>query len=256
MTIEAERRDWFEMSRVVDRALQTFKSTLPIGLPCVLLLVVIPEAAGNWLDGPARLYTNLGQMFDGRLAWGPMVYAIAAAVAGVLCQAALVCVSLATFRGRPMGAGEVMAASLRLLPAAVGISILTTIGIVLGLILLVVPGLMLMTIWVVALPVQAHGGPGVIPAIQDSGELTKGVRWQVFGLLLATGILLGIAGWFLQLFPRLLPESLRFLDDMLFTPVGSGLSALVSGYGTASLFHELKWGGRHSEEEATAEVFA
>lgn len=267
MTIEAERRDWFASSRVVDRAVSAFRATWPIGLASVLLLVVAPQMFGYWLDGPAGLLTITGRAFDGAFAGGPgafdagpAAFAVLAAVLGVFCQALLVMVALASFRGERLRLGEALGAGLRLLPAALGIAILTTLGILLGLLLLIVPGLMLMTIWMVSLPVQAHGRPGVIAAIQESGELTKGVRWQVFFLVVGTSLAIGFANWLIGIVPRMMPEvlpvSLQDIDAALLQPVFDGVSALAMAYGSASLFHELKWGGRLGHEEAAAEVFA
>ncbi|MDO9334911.1 MAG: hypothetical protein EON95_15690 [Caulobacteraceae bacterium] len=258
MTIADERRDWFDFGRVIDRALETCGATLPVGLPAVLLLVVGPELAAYWLAGAKEPYRRLGEVvdrFDYAAIWGAAVYPILISLAAVLCQAMLVQVALAHCRGRTLGAGEALVAGLRLLPAAVGIAILTGIGIVLGLLLLIVPGVMLWTIWVVALPVRADRRMGVIAAIEESGELTKGVRWQVFGLLIATALLFGVVTGGLGLFINALPEDWAFLERGVFLPLMSGFGALFTAYGTASLFRDLKWGGQDSDRELT-EVFA
>ena len=50
---------------------------------------------------------------------------------------------------------------------------------------LVIPGLVLSTIWWVAIPVAVVERPGTVASLRRSSELTKGVRWRIFGLFVA-----------------------------------------------------------------------
>lgn len=59
------------------------------------------------------------------------------------------------------------------------------IAVVLGLILLIVPGLIILTIWAVASPVVVVENPGVFAALGRSRELVRGNGWQVFGVIVA-----------------------------------------------------------------------
>ena len=68
------------------------------------------------------------------------------------------------------------------LPVAVA-SILAAIAIAIGLILLVVPGLILITIWAVIIPVIVLERPDAIGSFRRSQELVRGYGWQVFGTL-------------------------------------------------------------------------
>lgn len=78
----------------------------------------------------------------------------------------------------------------RMLPA-LGVGIATGLAVVVGTILLIIPGLMALCILYVATPASVIEKPGVFGALRRSGELTKGYRWQIFGLVL----LLFILGW-------------------------------------------------------------
>jgi hypothetical protein len=53
--------------------------------------------------------------------------------------------------------------------------------IALGTILLVAPGLYLMTIWMVAMPALLVEDGEIVDAFRQSAELTRGRRWRVFG---------------------------------------------------------------------------
>lgn len=62
----------------------------------------------------------------------------------------------------------------------------------LAFIALVVPGLVLYTMWWVAVPVAVLERPGAVASLRRSAELTKGFRWRIFALFL--GFLLAVVG--------------------------------------------------------------
>src|SRR3954471_2197583 len=76
------------------------------------------------------------------------------------------------------------------LGAIVVAGILAAVGIFLGLVLLIVPGLVLLTWWVLVIPVvvleRAHAGA----AFSRSRELVRGYGWNVFGVIVLTILLL------------------------------------------------------------------
>ncbi len=75
-----------------------------------------------------------------------------------------------------------------------GVSILAGIAIAIGFVLLIIPGLILITIWSVVVPVVVLEKPGVFASFGRSRELVRGHGWQVFGtLLLAWLIAVGVA---------------------------------------------------------------
>lgn len=60
---------------------------------------------------------------------------------------------------------------------------LAAIGIGIGLVLLIVPGLFLITIWAVVAPTIVVEGAGVIEAFGRSRDLVRGNGWPVFGAI-------------------------------------------------------------------------
>ena len=91
---------------------------------------------------------------------------------------------LAVERQAPISIGECFAAGLRKFLPALGLLILWFLGVGFGWILLMVPGLMLMTAWSTALVALVAGDSGVIASLGRSRALTKGYRWAIFGTLL------------------------------------------------------------------------
>jgi hypothetical protein len=66
----------------------------------------------------------------------------------------------------------------------VGVSLLFGIGLGIGFVLLIIPGLILMVIWSVVAPVTVLERPGVFAAFGRSRELVRGNGWNVFGVIL------------------------------------------------------------------------
>jgi hypothetical protein len=69
-----------------------------------------------------------------------------------------------------------------------GAGLLAALGIIFGLVLLIVPGLILLTWWVLITPVIVLENRGAIEAFGRSRELVRGHGWNVFGT-----IVIGIA---------------------------------------------------------------
>jgi len=109
-------------------------------------------------------------------------------VLGQVVTITLIYGTVQSLRGRPVGIGECLSQGLGRLSAALGIAILSGLGIVIGLVLLIIPGLYLATLWAVAVPVAVVEQAGVGDSFSRSSELTEGRRWRVFGALLVSGL--------------------------------------------------------------------
>jgi hypothetical protein len=90
--------------------------------------------------------------------------------------------------GRTPRLSDIAARGLRVLPTAAATAIMTTLGIVVGFVALIVPGIILTFRWYVAVQAAAIEHEGWLPAIRRSRELTRGVYVHLFGF----GILIGI----------------------------------------------------------------
>jgi hypothetical protein len=72
--------------------------------------------------------------------------------------------------------------------------LLAGIAIGLGLLLLIVPGLYLLTIWLVIIPAIVLEGCGVSESFGRSQELVRGYGWSVFGVIVLTVLIfIGVA---------------------------------------------------------------
>jgi hypothetical protein len=82
--------------------------------------------------------------------------------------------------------GETIGRVVPRLGPVIGASFLAGIGIGIGFILVIVPGLYLMTIWSVVIPVLILERTGVTDAFGRSRALVRGYGWTVFGVIFVT----------------------------------------------------------------------
>jgi hypothetical protein len=99
-----------------------------------------------------------------------------------------------------------------------GASILAGIAITIGLILIIVPGLFLITIWAVIIPVIVIERSGALASFGRSRELVRGRGWHVFGTLVIVYVIMLVVNIILGLVFSALPHVL-----------GDGLSSVISG---------------------------
>jgi hypothetical protein len=94
---------------------------------------------------------------------------------------------------RDSSVGDLMRSALPVLGALIGAGILSGLGILVGFLLLVVPGLYLLTIWAVIAPAIVVERRGVFEAFGRSRELVKGQGWPVFGTIVVAYLLTIVA---------------------------------------------------------------
>ena len=260
MAIEDRRRTWFNFGRVFSRGFSSFRQAMAPALLITLIFIVAPQAVLLWTIGGLSTSEDFQRVIESGFGSGlfiaGMVGGILMWIFAVAAQTALVHLALSAQQRRALSFGESMLTGLRLFLPILGLSILVSLGTALGLLLLIVPGVILMVMWCVAIPARIHDGPGVTAAMEESGNLTKGVRWQVFAMLLVTGIGLWVVSLLGSLPAVWMPADMMKPAVAILQPLAVGVSSLVTTFGTASLFHELKWGDRDPNEDATAELFA
>jgi hypothetical protein len=151
--------------------------------------------------------------------FGAVLGSLVEIIAAFLLQATLVKAVQDVRDGRvDMSLGETVRAATPYLWAVVGASILAGIAITIGLILIIVPGLYLITIWAVIVPVIVLEQSGVMASFGRSHQLVRGRGWHVFGTLVLAWLILLAVNLILGLVFTALPNAL-----------GRGLSSIISG---------------------------
>jgi hypothetical protein len=124
----------------------------------------------------------------------------------------------------------------RIGPVAVA-GILAGIAIAIGLLLLIIPGLVLLTWWSVIVPVIVLEGRGAFESFSRSRQLVRGYDWQVFGVIVLQFLVLIIAGIVIGLILAALPASAQsFISNIVSGSLTGPFSALV----TTLLYFRLK----------------
>jgi hypothetical protein len=152
---------------------------------------------------------------------GLLLAAVVSIVAAFLLQAALVKAVEDVRDGRvDLNLGATLQAARPSVGTVALASILAGLAIALGLILLIVPGLYLLTIWAVIVPVIVLERTGVGGSFGRSQQLVRGHGWHVFGTLVTVFLLLIVAD---------------IVIGLILSPLNDSLQQVVSGVVSGTL---------------------
>jgi hypothetical protein len=132
--------------------------------------------------------------------------------------------------------GETYAAVRPRLAALIAAGILAALGIGIGFLLLIVPGLILLTFWSMLVPVIVIEGSSAGDSFKRSFEVVRGHGWPVFGLILITFITVAIASGLIRLVFAPLPD---FLDDWLGSLVAHSLTIPFAAAALTTAYFKL-----------------
>lgn len=176
----------FSIGEILSDSFSIFsKNFVPFAI-LTAILVVVPGIILNQLIYSAATTGNLTLV--------SAVGGIISAVLGYILQAAIVYGTFQTMLGQQVTLGEIVNRGLAVILPVIGVAILVGIGIGIGFLLLFIPGLILMTMWAVAIPVAVIERPGVTASISRSMALTQGNRWKIFALFVIYGVATLVVG--------------------------------------------------------------
>jgi hypothetical protein len=256
----------FEMGRVISGTFEVIgRNFVPLAL-MALLLGGLP----NLLVGLFQVrVASQADVFQPRLVGGSLVGGLIMLAAAFVLQAAIVHATVADLNGRRVVFGDSLKVGVRNCLPLIGLAILMGLGIGLGFILLIIPGLILMVMWAVAVPAKVVEKIGVFDAFTRSRDLTRGRRWPIFGLF----VLYAIAAWIVNAIilavfaPFALAKGLPTADTMesfvgtlsvvqlVADPLIATVSTLFSTAGLATLYYELRGSREGVGPDALASVF-
>ena len=104
------------------------------------------------------------------------------------------------------------------LPRVIGAGLVAAIAIGIGFVLIIVPGLILITFWAVFVPVIVIEGSGALASFGRSRELVRGRAWHVFGTLFLLWLILIVVEIILGIVFAFVPYAVR-----------TGLASVISG---------------------------
>jgi hypothetical protein len=148
---------------------------------------------------------------------------------------------------RDASPGQLVRAVTPVLGRLILVALVAGIGIVIGLILIVVPGLILLTIWSVVAPVVVLERPAGLRALGRSRELVRGNGWQVFGVIATLDILIAIVAMIIESGADSAGTGVGIVVTVLIGVLAAPISALAA----AVLYFELR-GASSAAGDATS----
>ena len=245
----------FRSGRVIGRMFSAMTANALFILPMAILLVAAPSSAMAYL-------TLLQQ--DGQI--GGLLQNLVVGLFAIFVQGVTIKACLDRFAGKRVRVGRSLGAGGGKYFGMFGVRWLTNLGTLFGLILLIVPGLIWATSWVVAGPALIGDDTGSQGPLARSAQLTKGHRWPIFGLmllfLLVYVVLAGLSGIVFYLCWRWIAPLTPWLKDseqgagILATPIVLALYEVFAAAGSASIYWELKLVREGGGADVVSRVFA
>jgi hypothetical protein len=198
---------------VIGRAFQIYRDQIGVLLPAALVVFAV-DAVVRWLldDGVLRLVAVVVSLVLGTLYEGMVVQLVRDVQDG----------------RRDNTVGELFSSVSPVLVPLILVSILAGLGIGIGFILIIVPGLILLTFWSVVAPVMVIERPGVIEAFGRSRELVRGYGWSVFGTIVLVFLLVIAASIAAALIGLALGDVGRAILSWIFDALTQPVAALTS----------------------------
>ncbi|HZB23464.1 MAG TPA: hypothetical protein VE444_06420 [Gaiellaceae bacterium] len=114
------------------------------------------------------------------------------------------------------------------LPSIIGAGLLAGLGIALGFVLLIIPGLFLLTIWSMIVPSIVLEGKGAMESFGRSRELVRGNGWNVFGTIVITVLALIVGSIIVGIATFWLPDGVdAFISDVITGTVVAPFAAVA-----------------------------
>jgi ABC-type multidrug transport system fused ATPase/permease subunit len=216
-----------DTARVFERIFEIYRDQFTLLIPAALAIFV-PVALINGI-----IYAGDVSIF------GAIIVAAVATIATYWFQGMVVEAARDILDGRrDQTVGSLISSVTPVLGPLIVAGILAGLGIGIGLLLLIVPGLFLLTIWAVIAPVIVIERSDAIAAFGRSRELVRGNGWQVFGVILVLFLLQFVVTAVIQALANSITDSFAgyAVGDLIVRLLVAPLSALAA----AVLFFELK----------------
>lgn len=176
------------------------------------------------------------------------ILVLANLVVGAVLSGTLTYAVVEELRGNRPSIGACLSMGLKRLVPVILVSLLFALAIGVGLVLCIIPGIILMTMYYVAVPVAVVERPGIFASLSRSSELTDGYRGQVFGIVIVLGIINYLLTNFLPAQFLGDPESFRtaeeftsYLQNSTYFGLAVGIfTSLLSATAAAVTYHDLR----------------
>ncbi|CAN7549636.1 hypothetical protein LJR225_004008 [Phenylobacterium sp. LjRoot225] len=231
MTIVDAAQAKLDINRVIRRTLEVLQRNWRSLLRPALLFLYLPGIVVGALE-PHRGPFGQGLGIHPAL---PLV-ALLALIPYTLFHGGLIRLTVADLRAEAISTEEAMAVGRRRLWPLLGLSLLAGLGVALGLVLLIVPGVMLATAWSVAGPTLIEERRPVMETFGRSAELTRGSRLNIFGVGLILVVVQLVGSLAVSVVSAPFPA---LLSGALIWPLWSSAISIAAVAASAVIYDEL-----------------
>lgn len=175
-------------------------------------------------------------LIAGNLALFPLALAVSV-IAETLYQGIVVTLVRDARAGRQRSIGEIVGSVAPVIPTLIGAGVLSGLAVGIGFFLLIVPALILLTIWAVIAPVIVVERSGVTGAFGRSRELVSGNGWPVFGAIFVALMVTFIAALLLGAIGSSIAHGV--IVEIVFSAVASTITAPIGALVAAVLYFRL-----------------
>ncbi|MGO9487782.1 MAG: hypothetical protein ACLQBB_01995 [Solirubrobacteraceae bacterium] len=131
--------------------------------------------------------------------------------------------------------GQLLRAVLPVLGSLILVALVAGVLILIGFVLIIVPGLILLTVWSVAAPVVVLERPPGLGALRRSRELVRGYGWQAFGVIFVLGVAVAVLAASIEIAAESAGTGVGIVVRVVLGVLTAPLSALAA----AVLYFEL-----------------
>ena len=247
-------RAQIDLGRVIQRTFTSIGQNAAVFFGASVVLVGIPSTISVLGQGsltPEDPFSGFGFVILGTVLYFVGLY---------LLQGMVVKAAVNSFNGKKSGFGDAFNVGVQMFLPLLGLSIIASLGTMLGYILLIVPGIILSVMWSVSAPAVVVEKRGVFESLQRSRDLTRGHRWSVFGLLVIYVVLswiigLALGGLSLAAGGTLTGGAPNLLVTLISGPLVNIVAGVVASAGAASLYYELRSAKEGVGADELASVF-
>jgi hypothetical protein len=234
----------FGIGRVLGISFDVFRRNVGVFLGATFTISAAYIALQTWVDYQAT-HGSAEHSFQGGIG-------IVQTITFTLVQAALTYGVLQDLRGGRPTVGECFSKGLKLSSRLIWAGVLFSLIILVALVALIVPGLVLFTMWWVYVPVIVVEGETITGSFARSRALTVGHRWGILGLSLLVFVLLVVATVGVAALMSVFAG--EFVAEVCAT-LGAVFGTACSGVVTAVGYYMLRVEKEGVDIEAIAQVF-
>ena len=250
---EADSGGSFDLGRVIQRTFTSIGRNWRVYFGAAALLVGIPSLIMSW--GQTNVIATPSVATAASIFIGLVLYLIGF----FLLQGMVLKAAINGFNGKPTPFGRAFDTAISKVLPLIGLAILTTLALLVGFLLFIVPMIFLCVIWSVTAPSLVVEQRGVFESFTRSAELTRGHRWSVLGLLaiyVAMSWIINLVGGGIGLaLGGFGASGINAAPIMIVNTVINIITAVGASVGAASLYYELRTAKEGVSADALAAVF-